>query len=79
MPAQRAVDCCLIEAKAAGDPLIRDLRLGGIPAIGYTQKAIRMQESREQRRLLSAGLYTYPLKRKNPERLTPFAEEFLKQ
>jgi len=38
MPAQRSVDICLIEAKATGDPLIRDLRLGGVPAIGYTPK-----------------------------------------
>ena len=31
----RSIDMCLIEAKASGDPLIRDLALAGITALPF--------------------------------------------
>jgi predicted phage terminase large subunit-like protein len=77
MPAQRTVDCCLIEAKATGDPLIRDLRLGGVPAIGYTPKGDKNARVQRAAPLIECGLIYLPTEEKNPERLTPFAEEFL--
>jgi len=77
MPAQRTVDICLIEAKATGDPLIRDLRLGGIPAIGYTPKGDKNARVQRAAPFIECGLVYLPTEEKNPERLTATAEEFL--
>jgi predicted phage terminase large subunit-like protein len=77
MPAQRSVDICLIEAKATGDPLIRDLRLGGVPAIGYVPKGDKNARVQRAAPLIECGLVYLPTEEKNPERLTPMAEEFL--
>jgi predicted phage terminase large subunit-like protein len=77
MPAQRTVDICLIEAKATGDPLIRDLRLGGVPARGYTPKGDKGARVQRAAPLIECGLVYLPTEEKNPERITPMAEEFL--
>ena len=77
IPAQNSVDRCLIEAKATGDPLIRDLRLAGIPAIGYTPKGDKKARVQRAAPLIECGLVYLPTEDKNPERLTPIAEEFL--
>lgn len=77
MPAQSSVDCCLIEAKATGDPLIRDLRLAGIPAIGYDPKGDKKARVQRAAPLIECGLVYLQTEEKNPERLTPMAEEFL--
>jgi len=77
MPAQRSVDICLIEAKATGDPLIRDLRLGGVPARGYTPKGDKNARVQRAAPFIECGLVYLQAEEKNPERLTPFAEEFL--
>ena len=45
-PAPYKVNKCIIEAKATGDPLIRDLKLAGINAVGFIPKCdkeIRVQ------------------------------------
>ena len=76
-PAQSSVDCCLIEAKATGDPLIRDLRIGGIPAIGYDPKGDKKARVQRAAPLIESGLVYLPTEDKNPERLTFMAEEFL--
>jgi predicted phage terminase large subunit-like protein len=77
MPAQRSVDICLIEAKATGDPLIRDLRLGGVPARGYTPKGDKNARVQRAAPFIECGLVYLQAEEKNPERLTPFSEEFL--
>jgi predicted phage terminase large subunit-like protein len=77
MPAQRSVDICLIEAKATGDPLIRDLRLGGVPARGYTPKGDKNARVQRAAPLIECGLVYLQAEEKNPERITPMAEEFL--
>jgi predicted phage terminase large subunit-like protein len=77
MPAQRTVDICLIEAKATGDPLIRDLRLGGVPAIGYMPKGDKNARVQRAAPLIECGLIYLQAEEKNPERLTATAEEFL--
>jgi predicted phage terminase large subunit-like protein len=77
MPAQSRVDSCLIEAKATGDPLIRDLRLAGIPATGYTPKGDKKARVQRAAPLIECGLVYLPTEEKNPERLQGFAEEFL--
>jgi len=77
IPAQSRVDSCLIEAKATGDPLIRDLRLAGIPATGYTPKGDKKARVQRAAPLIECGLVYLPTEEKNPERLTFMAEEFL--
>ncbi len=71
MPAQRTVDICLIEAKATGDPLIRDLRLGGVSARGYTPKGDKNARVQRAAPLIECGLVYLPTEEKNPERITP--------
>ena len=66
-----------IEAKATGDPLIRDLRLAGIPATGYTPKGDKKARVQRAAPLIECGLVYLPTEEKNPERLQGFAEEFL--
>ena len=76
-PAIGRVDTCLIEAKATGDPLIRDLRAAGIPAIGYVPKGDK--NSRVQRVLpyIESGLVWLPTESKNTDKLLSFADEFV--
>jgi predicted phage terminase large subunit-like protein len=76
-PAMDRVDVCLIEAKATGDPLIRDLRNANIPAIPYLPKGDK--NSRVQRILpyLESGLVWLPTEQKNKDFLLPFADEFV--
>jgi predicted phage terminase large subunit-like protein len=76
-PAIGRVDTCLIEAKATGDPLIRDLRQAGIPAIGYIPKGDK--NSRVQRVLpyIESGLVWLPTESKNTDKLLSFADEFV--
>lgn len=76
-PAVYKVDSILIEAKATGDPLIRELRLAGIPALGYQPKGDK--ESRVQRiaHLIENGLIWLPTNMKDKDKLEPWADEFL--
>jgi len=76
-PAQLSVDTCLIEAKATGDPLIRDLRLAGVPAIGYTPKGDKGARVQRVSPLIECGLVYLPTEEQNNEKLTAFADEFL--
>lgn len=76
---KRNVDKVLIEAKATGDPLIRDLRIAGVPAIGYEPKGDK--ESRVQRvsHFIETGLVWMPTIKDNPDKLMSWAEEFIEE
>lgn len=72
----KPVDKVIIEAKATGDPLIRDLRLAGISAIGYIPRGDK--ETRVQRisHLIETGRIWLPTVQKNPDKLISWADEF---
>jgi predicted phage terminase large subunit-like protein len=76
-PAQRSVDRCLIEAKATGDPLIRDLRLAGVPATPYTPRGDKTSRVQRVTASIECGLVYLPTEEKDHDRLLPFADEFL--
>ena len=76
-PAQSRVDCCLIEAKATGDPLIRDLKDAGIPAIGYQPKGDKTSRVQRVAASIECGLVYLPTEEKNQDKLQAFADEFL--
>lgn len=73
----RKCDKVLIEAKATGDPLIRDLRIAGIAAIGYQPRGDK--ESRVQRisHLLEGGYVLIPTNLKDPEKFLSWGDEFV--
>lgn len=73
----RRCDKVLIEAKATGDPLVRDFRQAGIQAIGYPVRGDK--ESRVQRisHLIELGYVLIPCHIRNPERFTVWGDEFI--
>lgn len=73
------VDMCLIEAKATGDPLIRDLRRVGIPAVPFNPSRIGDKHARVNHvaHLIEAGLVWVPARPPHFDKLLPYAEEFL--
>jgi len=75
--AQSIINCCLIEAKATGDPLIRDLKDAGIPAIGYQPKGDKTNRVQRVSASIECGLVYLPTEEKNKDKLVPFADEFL--
>jgi len=77
LPAQSRIDCCLIEAKATGDPLVRDLRLAGVPAIGYQPKGDKTSRVQRVAASIECGLVYLPTEEKSKDKLVPFADEFL--
>lgn len=76
-PAMARVDVCLIEAKATGDPLIRDLRNAGIRAIPYIPKGDKNSRVQIVLPYIESGLVWLPTESKNEDRLLPFADEFV--
>ena len=85
----KKVDMCLIEAKASGDPLIRDLRNAGINAIAFNPsrdfsrgvKSARGYGAKELRLsivspLIEGGRVWLPAQKPTFNKLLPFAEEF---
>jgi predicted phage terminase large subunit-like protein len=76
-PAIGRVDVCLIEAKATGDPLIRDLRNAGIRAIPYIPKGDKNSRVQIILPYIESGLVWLPTESKNEDRLLPFADEFV--
>ncbi len=75
----RSVDLCLIEAKASGDPLMKDLLLGGIKAFPIippknADKKLRVHFITE---LIEGGLVWLPARGPAFDSLLPFADEFL--
>lgn len=75
----RAVDVCLIEQKATGDPLIRDLRNAGIIATPFNPTKQGDKEGRVQRisHLIEGGLVWLPAQPPNYTRLLPYADKFI--
>ena len=71
------VDVCLIEAKATGDPLIRDLRVAGVPAIGYIPKGDKNSRVQIISPYIESGLVWLPTESKNADKLMSFADEFV--
>ena len=76
-PAIGRVDRCIIEAKATGDPLIRDLRNANIPAIPYIPKGDKNSRVQIVLPYIESGLVWLPTEPKNEDRLMPFADEFI--
>lgn len=76
-PAIGRVDICLIEAKATGDPLIRDLRNAGIRAIPYMPKGDKNSRVQIVLPFIESGLVWLPTESKNEDRLMSFADEFV--
>lgn len=76
-PAVYKVDSILIEAKATGDPLIRELRLAGVPAIGYEPKGNKSSRVQRIAHLIENGLIWLPTNIKDKDKLLPWADEFL--
>jgi len=75
----RPIDMCLIEAKASGDPLIRDLALAGISAApfnptGYGDKMKRVHFITP---LIEGERVWLPARPPSYDTLLPFADEFL--
>lgn len=75
----RPVDLCLIEAKASGDPLMKDLLQGGIKAFPiippkHADKRLRVHFITE---LIEGGLVWVPAQGPAFDSLLPFADEFV--
>jgi len=75
----RSIDRCIIEAKATGDPLIRDLAAGGIRALPFIPKGDKIQRVRLVTPLIEGKRVWLPARGPKFERLLPFAEEFLEE
>ncbi len=74
----RPVDMCLIEAKASGDPLIRDLALGGINAVAINPsgKGDKTKRVHFVTPLIEGERVWLPARGPNFDTLLPFADEF---
>ena len=76
----RRPDRVLIEAKASGQSLLQDMRLAGVPAIGYNPgNADKVSRAHQVAPTLELGLLWIPESRKNPGQPVSWAEAFLKQ
>jgi predicted phage terminase large subunit-like protein len=75
----RLIDMCLIEAKASGDPLIRDLALAGIIATPFdpTKRGDKISRVRFITPLIEGGRIWLPARGPRYERLLPFADTFV--
>jgi len=75
----RAVDLCLVEAKASGDPLIQDLHRGGIRAVAFnpTKYGDKIQRVRLSTPLIEGGRVWLPAQGPNYDKLKPYADEFI--
>lgn len=77
----RAVDLCLVEAKASGDPLIQDLTAAGIRAIGFnpTKYGDKIQRVRLITPLIEGGRVWLRARPPKYQQLIPFASEFAEE
>lgn len=75
----RPIDLFLIEARASGDPLIKDLQLGGIKAIPVdpTGRGNKIQRLNFITPLLEGHRVWLPARPPSYDHLLPFADEFL--
>ena len=76
----RRPDRVLVEAKASGQSLIQDLRLAGVPVMGYNPgNADKVSRAHQVAPTLELGLLWIPESRKNPGQAVSWASAFLKQ
>lgn len=75
----RPIDMCLIESKATGDPLIRDLARGGITAIPIdpSGKGDKIKRVHFVTPLIEGGRVWLPARGPKFDTLLPFADEFI--
>ena len=75
----RPIDLFLIEAKATGDPLIRDLRVAGISAIPVVPpaKSDKIKRVHFVTPLIDGGRVWVPARGPKFDTLLPFADEFV--
>lgn len=75
----RPIDMCLIEAKASGDPLIKDLSLAGIQAtpVNPSQKGDKIKRVHFVTPLIEGGRVWLPARGPKFDTLLPFADEFI--
>lgn len=75
----KPIDMCLIEAKASGDPLIKDLRVGGIMAtpINPAGKGDKIKRVHFVTPLIEGGRVWLPARGPKFDTLLPYADEFL--
>ena len=71
------VDVCLIEAKATGDPLLRDLRKGGIPARGFLPKGDKNSRVQRVSPFIESGCVYLIADPKHKEKFVDFSQGFL--
>lgn len=76
----RRPDRLIVEAKASGQSLIQDLRLAGIPAIGYNPgNADKISRAHQSAPTLERDIIWIPESGKNPGHPVSWADGFLKQ
>jgi predicted phage terminase large subunit-like protein len=74
---RKQADVCLIEAKATGDPLVRDLKKIGIPAVGFYPKGDKEYRVHRITPYLESGFVFLPTIEGDEKKLRPYAESFL--
>lgn len=72
-------DKILIEAKASGDPLIQDLKRGGVYAQPFVpnKHGDKIQRVRLITSLIESGIVWVPCQKNNVEKIAEFAEDFV--
>ena len=72
-------DLIVIEAKASGDPLIQDLRRGGIYAQAFipNKHGDKIQRVRLITSLIESGIVWMPCQKNNTNKMADFADEFV--
>jgi predicted phage terminase large subunit-like protein len=73
------IDCCLIESKATGDPLIKDLRRAGIVAQPFNPTRLGDKTARVNAitHIIEGGLIWMQAQAPNFDMLIPFADKFV--
>lgn len=76
----RRPDRILVEAKASGQSLLQDLRIAGVPAVGYNPgNADKIARAHQTAPTLEMGLLWIPESVKNPGQPVAWASSFMKQ
>jgi predicted phage terminase large subunit-like protein len=72
-------DLIVIEAKASGDPLIQDLKRGGVYARAFipNKHGDKIQRVRLITSLIESGIVWMPCQKNNTDKMADFADEFV--
>jgi predicted phage terminase large subunit-like protein len=76
-PSRKPVDMCLIEAKASGDILIKDLQSAGIRPVHFNPTGDKAGRARVISAWIEAGLVWVPAEAPDFKNPVPWAEHFL--